>query len=82
MTVQLTATRRPMLAGNMTRAELVREAEHTFPNPSPIVRRMIEELRGEVHKLSDNNGTPIFPPETHPCQCPSCGAHLHIDLQG
>jgi len=78
----LTATRRPMLAGTMTRQELVREAEHAFPYPSPIVQRMIEELRGEMTPLKGNKAMPIIEHVHGEGQCPACGAHLNIDLQG
>lgn len=86
MKVHLTAARRPMLAGNMTRAELVREAEHLFPNPSPIVQRMIQELRGDVRPVGHEGNhatTPIVPDVMlRACTCPACGSPLTAELQG
>jgi len=80
MKLHLTAVRRPMLAANMTRAELVREAEHTFINPSPLIRRMIEELRGD--RFLRRRDLPVAPHTA--CdegQCPACGAPINIEIQ-
>ncbi len=69
--------RKPVLAGNMTRAELVREAERLFPYPSPIVQRMIEELRSDRKVV--HSGTESMPVGAQQCaddQCPACGARI------
>lgn len=78
MSVHLTAKRRPMVFSNMSRAELVREAEHTFPNPSPIVSAMIQHLAGSV---DPRGGMPVPDEVNGECQCPTCGAHLEVEVK-
>lgn len=80
--VQLITKRRPMLASTMTRAELVKEAEHMFPNPSAIVARMIAELRGDLGQPNDalrKAGHPVLPGIDAECRCPACGSSLYIE---
>ena len=80
--VLLEAARRPLVFGNMTTGELIREAEHTFPNPSPIVKMMLAHLQGE-HRHHDRTGTPAGDPHAQACtvhteehQCPTCGGTI------
>jgi len=80
--VLLEAARRPLVFGNMTTGELIREAEHTFPNPSPIVKMMLAHLRGE-HSHHNQSGTPagdLYAPartmHTEEHQCPTCGGTI------
>ena len=80
--VLLEAARRPLVFGNMTSGELIREAEHTFPNPSPIVKMMLAHLRGE-HRHHDKSGVPAGDPQTpsrtvhhEEHQCPTCGGTI------
>lgn len=76
--VHLEALHRPLIFGNMTREELVREAEHTFPNPSPIIAAMLTHLRGQ-HDGKNGDAVGMFPARTvhhEEHQCPACGASV------
>jgi hypothetical protein len=66
-----------MVFGNMTRAELVREAEHTFPNPSPIIAAMIAHLAHGRHE----DGLALPTDVQGSCQCPTCGGHLKVEFK-
>lgn len=83
MDAMLKAARRPLVFGNMTTAELLREAEHTFPNPSPIVDMLLQHLRSDGRTLAAKDGRPAGDPqfEAAPCQCPTCGAHLTVEVK-
>lgn len=66
----------PLVSRNMTRNELVRAAEHAFPNPTLIVHLVLEHLRGHVGEPASSTALP--PGGLH---CPACGAGLQLDME-
>lgn len=76
----LTPARRPLVCANMTREELIREAEHTFTSPTPLLALMLAHLRGDAREPQTNA---VLPKSSGykaegAVHCPSCGAQLHI----
>lgn len=71
--MRVTALTSPAVSSNMTTAELVRAAEHTFSRPSPLVAAMIARLC----ELDDAASS--TPATEHAVNCPACGAELHLD---
>lgn len=76
--IRLRTDVRPMIAANMTTTELLREAHHAFPHPTPIIAAMLERLsktHGELHEALAS--VPSCQPGG--LQCPACGAQLQLE---
>lgn len=81
MTTTLRPAVRALVASNMTREEVIREAEHVFAKPTPLIDAMLRHLRGEhVSDAWREGGNTIKSVEGDPAvNCPCCGAQLHIE---
>lgn len=70
--------RRAMVAGNSTREEIIREAEHVFQQPTPLIKAMLDLLRGDRvdvrHPAKQCTAEPVTG-----VHCPACGAVLQFD---
>lgn len=77
----LSATVRPLVCANMTREELIREAEHVFVSPTPLVALMLAHLRGDAR----TDGVVLPKSSGYKAEgavhCPSCGCQLHINQE-
>lgn len=71
--------RRPLVFGNMTTNELVREARHLFQQPSPIIAAMLDRLEGVNNSASEGRLTGD-PSQDYTGRCPCCGCSIQLDL--
>ncbi len=71
--MKLTPAVQPVVSRGMTRTELVRAAEHAFPNPSLIIELMINHLANKPDEPQSSH-----PPGPNAVHCPACGAELHL----
>ncbi len=72
----LRAAVRPLVSSNMTTEELLREAEHTFPQPTPIIAALLDKL---AEYADADHSASTTAPEPTALHCPACGALLHLE---
>jgi hypothetical protein len=73
--MRLVAATPQLIATNYTLAEVIKAAENTFTQPTPLIQAMLRHLRG-----GGVGGIADLSRDLQHCgvNCPACGAQLHL----